>query len=251
MSRRAGTAAALGLTLLLGCKATLRGELSEQEANQITLALDAAGIVASKVADRNAGRSLFAVQVASSDVGGALRALEGAELPRPEPNGFDELYAEPGLLITPREERARWLAATAGELARSLRALPAVIDARAHLALPETDLALDAPAQPRRAAVLLRLRAGAPEVPVADVRALVTGAVDGLPADQVSVVQVHAAAAATRARELVSIGPLQVTTRTAPLLKGALGVALLLNLLLSLALIALLRRRRADPGGEP
>src|SRR5262245_25168970 len=121
-SSRCALALAICLAAFAGaCKATLRGGLSEDEANQIALALDRAQIAASKIGAQGTGaRPRFAVQVAASDVASALQVLERDRLPRPEPAGFSELYAEPGLLATPHEERARWAAAIAGELARSL-----------------------------------------------------------------------------------------------------------------------------------
>ena len=59
----------------------------------------------------------------------ARRKLERIHerLPKPAEPDFAALYRESGLLATPREERARWAAATAGELARSLERVPGVL----------------------------------------------------------------------------------------------------------------------------
>jgi len=241
----------VALAWLMGCQATLREGLSEEQANQIAVALDEAGIASTKEGAR-AGQqpSSFGVRVAHDDVGRALRALEHAEVPRSEPSGFDALLAEPGLLMTPREERARWAAATSGELARSLERLPGIVDARVHLALAEAPLALDQPPAPHKASVLLRRRAQAAQLSEAQVRALVAGGVEGLAPDQVSVIQSSLPAGPRATPRLVRVGPIEVTSRSVGALRAVLGTALSLDLVLAGALIALVHRRRVRTAVE-
>jgi type III secretion protein J len=234
----------LGLALLVGCQATLREGLSEEQANQIAVALNEAGIVSTKERGPGAQASSFSVRVAEDDVPGALRALERAEAPRAEPSGFDALLAEPGLLVTPREERARWAAATSGELARSLGRLPGIVDARVHLALADAPVALDEAPAPPKASVLVRRDARAAPVPEAQVQALVAGAVEGLAPEQVTVIQSSVPAAHRAMAELVRVGPIEVTSRSVAALRVVLGTALALDVVLAAALIALVYRRR-------
>jgi type III secretion protein J len=94
------------------------------------------------------------------------------------------------IIPTAAEERASYERAVAGELARSIGTMDGVFSARVHLALPGRDpLAAPEAAPPRpRASVLIRAQGGGPGPCVADVRALVAGAVDGLSAGDVSVV---------------------------------------------------------------
>jgi type III secretion protein J len=239
------TWAGVGLALLVGCQATLREGLSEEQANQIAVALDEAGIVSSKERAPGAQASSFAVRVAQGDVAGALRALERADTPHSEPSGFNTLLAEPGLLMTPREERARWAAATSGELARSLGRLPGIVDARVHLALADAPVALDeAPAQPK-ASVLVRREAEAAPVPEAQVQALVAGGVEGLVPERVTVIQSSVPARARVTAGLVRVGPIEVTSRSVAALRAVLGTALALDVVLAAALIALVYRRRS------
>lgn len=254
MSTLARPCFALALALVAGaCKATLRAGLSEDQANQIAVALDSAQIAAVKVASPGAGSARrFEVQVATGDMPSALRVLERERLPRPETAGLAELYAESGLVATPSEERARWAAATAGELARSLERLPGVIDARVHLTPVEAPLALDAPARSAKASVLVRRKLGTHPIEETAVRALVAGAVDGLAADQVVVIQTETRVDIARAPALVRIGPISVTRGSALALKLALGSALALDVVLAAAVVVLWRNRRRsarDGGG--
>lgn len=236
---------ALALVVIAGaCKGTLRGGLTEDQANQIAVALDTAQIAAVKIAGPGStGARRFEVQVATADMSSALRVLQREQLPHPEQPGFAELYGDSGLVTTPNEERARWATATAGELSRSLERIAGVIDARVHLAPPEALPALDATARPAKASVLLRRRVGSRVIDEAAARALVAGAVDGLAPEQVVVIQTESAAGTERAPALVRIGPISVTRSSAPALKLALGSALALDLLLAVAVIGLWRNR--------
>jgi type III secretion protein J len=226
------------------CKSTLRGGLSEHEANQITLALDRAQITAVKVPTQARGTAQYEIHVARADIGAALGVLEREQLPRPASPGFAELYAEPGLVPSPAQERARWAAATAGELARSLERMAGVADARVHLAFAEQPRPLDAPEVPPKASVLIRRAPGTDAIDEAAVRRLVAGAVDGLTSDRVTIVQVSSAAAVRTPSSLVHVGPVSVTRGTALALKLLLGAALVLDVVLSAALVVLWRKLR-------
>jgi type III secretion protein J len=240
--------AALGLALIASaCRGTLRGGLTEDQANQIAVALDAAQIAAVKVAGPGAGNARrFEVQVANADMSSALRVLDRERLPRPEPPGFAELYGDSGLVTTPNEERARWAAATAGELSRSLERVAGVLDARVHVTPAEPAAALDAPARPMRASVLVRHTAGARPIDEAAVRALVAGAVDGLAPEHVVVIQTESEANVRSVSAIVQVGPISVTRSSVPALKLVLGGALVLDLLLAVALVVLWRNRRGN-----
>jgi type III secretion protein J len=246
------TCALVGLAVFaVGCKGTLRSGLSEREANQITLALDAAQIAATKVAGQGSDTARYAVQVPAAEMARALRVLEREKLPRFEAPGFEQLYDDGGLLATPSEERARWAAATAGELSRSLERIAGVADARVHLALDTSSRALDAPEPARKASVLIRRRRGASAVDDTAVRALVAGAVDGLGPDRVTVLQVPSDSDSTPRPAWVRIGPITVTRASTFALKALLGGALALDLLLAVTLVVVWRlHRRAQRNGQ-
>ena len=252
MSGLLGKCALMGLLVVaVGCKTTLRSGLSEHEANEIMLALDGAQIAASKVAAQGADRARFAVQVPAAEVAQALRVLEREKLPQAEAPGFEQLYAESSLVATPAEERARWAAATAGELSRSLERIAGVADARVHLALDTSARALDAPEPAAKASVLIRRRSGAAAVDEAAVRVLVAGAVDGLSPDRVSVLQALSDSGAPPKPSWVRVGPISVTRASTFALKALLGGALALDLLLAVTLVVLWRvHRRAQRNGH-
>ena len=94
--------------------------------------------------------------------------------------------------------------------------------------------------------MLLRREAGSSPVAEPQVRALVAGAVEGLAADQVAVIQSSAPAPRASNPKLVRLGPIEVTRRSATALRALLGAALALDLVLAVALIAVVYRRRAS-----
>lgn len=230
---------------LVACTpATLRTGLDEVDANRVLVSLDAAAILATKVPDPGAGAGRYRIDVARDDVPRALRVLAATLPDRPQP-GIADLYAKPGLVPTLGQEHARWVSSVAGELARSIRAIDGVHDARVHLAVADASgVALDAPLAVPRASVLVTLRPGAPPVDEPSIRALVGGAVDGLSADHISIVQAPAPPELVPGTRIVQLGPLRVPSESLPALKVALGTALALNGLLAAALIVVLRRRR-------
>jgi type III secretion protein J len=234
----------------IGCSTAIQHGIDEAAANEVMTSLERAGIAAHKSRDES-GR--YSVSVASADVLGAMELLHSLGLPRGPHGGFDEAYKSPSWIPAPTEERARYVAALGGEIARSLEAIDGVALARVHLVLPEPDpSALEANARiPGRAAVLLKLRPGrAAPIAEADVRKLVAGSVPGLEVDAVSVVTTSAAVPPSRAAGLVSLGPWRVTAQSRAGLV-AVGVALLAVIALLAALIFLLARRLAAAQRRP
>lgn len=243
---------ALALTLAGGCEATVESGLTEKQANRIVVALHEQQIAADKEKeDARGDEARYRVVVASDDVGPALGLLRAAELPRREDPGLNEVFGEGGLVPTATEERARYVAAVGGELSRSIEAIDGVLDARVHVAIPDTrDFALDEEPPRPRASVLVKYRPGEPPYEEDAVRALVAGAVEGMRAEDVAIVGVAGAPdpEPSAASALVHVGPIAVTRGSAPALKAVLGGALGLHAVLALALVLLvLRHRRAEP----
>lgn len=226
----------------------MRAGLSEREANQIVVALDRAAIAASKVEEPGGEKNRYEVEVGAAEVTRALQILEAEQLPKPTPAGFEQLYPVTGLVATPEEERARWVAASAGELSRSLERLEGVLDARVHLALPEVPRSLDAEQSLPKASALIRRRHDAAPVDESMVRALIAGAVDGLSSERVTVVQVVGYPTPVTRPSFASFGPISVARESVAALKTVLGVALGLDLVMAVALVALAytRRRSTD-----
>lgn len=236
---------------LAGCEATLEADLAEAEANQIVVALHEHGIGAAKEAEGAGEGARYRVTVAPEEVAPALEVLRAEALPRERAPGLAEVFGEPGLVPTATEERARYVGALAGELARSVETMERVLEARVHVALPDTRrIALDE-ARPRpRASVLVRHRAE--PVDEAAVRALVAGAVQDMTPEDVAVVQVRAnVEVPAREANLVRFGPIAVTRGTAGALKGVLGGALALHVVLAVLVVIGWRRKRPMPAAEP
>ncbi|MEK6607884.1 MAG: EscJ/YscJ/HrcJ family type III secretion inner membrane ring protein, partial [Myxococcota bacterium] len=116
---------------LMGCTVDLRRGLDERQANDALLALSQAGIDAEKVADAAGGRDAFTLRVPREEVPAALAALQANDLPRAPDRGLAETFGAPALIPTPTEERARLMGAIAAEVARTLRTVDRVVDARA------------------------------------------------------------------------------------------------------------------------
>jgi type III secretion protein J len=182
--------------------------------------------------------------VARGDGARALDLLRALGLPRERRHGFSETYAQPSLIPTPSEERARYLDALSGELERTLEEIDGVVSARIHLVLEEADaLAVDAkPRTAARAAVLLTTHPGRTPIATQDVQRLVAGSVAGLDAAAVAVVLTAAPIAADPGPAIASIGPLGVSPSSRTLLVG--GIAIGIAVLAMLAALLLVTTRR-------
>ncbi len=165
-------------------------DLAEREANEVLVALDEAGLAATKERGERSEEG-WTVLVARGDGPRAQRLLQARQLPRPRPAGLGEVFGQAGVVPTPVEEHARWLHALAGELAASVEALDGVLEARVHLGLPPEDPLRPGARPAPRASVLVKCRPEAcPGVRELEggLRALVAGAAEGLAPDQVAVV---------------------------------------------------------------
>lgn len=241
--------AAFVLLLIAACERPVSGGLTEQEANRVVTALERGGIGANKVSEPGQGETpLFRVDVAAGDQSRAIALLTSEDLPRELQSGLGEVFASASLVPTATEERVRFMTGLAGELGRSLESLDGVQSARVHLALPEPKWLTD-PAPPKaRASVLIRHRGASPPIEGALVQRLVAGAVDGLAEADVAVVFARATDAPASAERAVRIGPISVSEGTAPALKLLLGVLLLSNALLAVALVVFTRRAKRVVG---
>jgi type III secretion protein J len=233
------------VVFVLGCSMPIQHGLDETAANEILTSLERGGIPASKSRDEDGA---FAVVVTKSDGLRAMELMRSLGLPRGPRAGFGEIYKQPSLVPTPTEERARYVEALAGEIARTLEIVEGVVSARVHLVLPEPDpLAVDGkPRVAAQAAVLLKIRASRP-APIGekDVQKLVAGSVPGLDPSAVAVVLTSALELpAAPATNLLAIGPLRMTSDTRIYFALVLTFACTLVALLA-GLVFVLSRRLA------
>jgi type III secretion protein J len=193
---RRAIALALSAVALAGCagEEILHG-LAEQQANEVLVALDEAGVSASKKREDGA-EPAWTVSVPAGDAARAQRALSERSLPRARPAGFADVFSKASMVPTPTEEHALYLHALGGELSRSVEAIDGVVEARVHLGLPRPDPLRPGESPKPRASVLVKCRPTACEAVrgLADgIRSLVAGAADGLEPAAVSVVVAPAA----------------------------------------------------------
>lgn len=147
--------------LAAACSLDIQHGLTEAEANDIVVLLQARGIDARKEKEEGTGtgEGTYKVVAHKSEGPKAMALLKEAELPKPRVAGL-ELFNRGSLIPTPTEEKAMLLAALSGELAKTLRGIEGVVDARVHVVLPEEDRFRDkdrAPPEPT-AGVYLKWR---------------------------------------------------------------------------------------------
>ena len=225
--------ATLGVLLSVGCAVPIAKDLGEQEANQALVALERAGVSASKQPDiAHEGR--WQLEVTRGDAALAVNALTDESLPATPTPGVLEALGQGSLVPSRTVEQAKWLAGTAGDLEASLRAVDGVLSARVHLAAPPRDvLSSDLGAQKPSASVLIRHRGPTPPIAAGDVQRLVAGAVPGLAPDAVGVISSTVPPKHQRSeRSLAQLGPITVTQASLLPLKLTLGAAIAMNLLL-------------------
>lgn len=233
-----------------GCGVELEHGLDERQANEVAAVLEAAGIGADKLPED--GRAdAYKIVVARSEAGRAFALLDARDLPRHSMRGLSDTFAGGTLLPSPVEDRARYAAALAAELERSLEELPGVVSARVHLALPPEESLVGDAAHARPTASVLLKTSRPLAISDADLKRLVAGAINGLQAADVSVVTAGGVAE-PGAPPFERVGPLRVArdsrTLTAALATSGLVLVLLLSLGLVFAALRLgqLRRRVRD-----
>ncbi len=200
--------------LMIACSQNLHHELTEEQANEILVALDKNGIHGDKVVEEGGETLAFSITVPRRDAAKAWQILKENDLPRPAARGFSEVFGKTSLIPTAVEEKALYLQAITGELAKTIEAISGVVDARVHVVLPESDVLkqeLQGPTMPK-AAVLMKYRldrnGNAPFNPE-DIRNLVANSIEGLkPAD---VTVVSTAILPDKQPDMVFVGPLKLS----------------------------------------
>lgn len=200
--------------LIMACSQNLHHGLTEEQANEILVALDKNGIHGDKVSEEGGETLAFTISVPRRDAAKAWQILKENNLPRPAARGFSEVFGKTSLIPTAVEEKALYLQAITGELSKTIEAINGVVDARVHVVLPESDILkqeLQGPTTPK-AAVLIKYRldrnGNAPIAPE-DVRNLVANSIEGLkPAD---VTVVSTAILPDKQPDMIYVGPLKMS----------------------------------------
>jgi len=160
----------------------LYGRLDEAEAAKVIAALDEAKI------PYTTGRGGGAIMVPADKVYTVRMQLASKGIPRGEGVGF-EIFDKPNFGISDFVQRANYVRAVQGELARTIAQVDAVDSARVMIVIPETRLVVEGQRKPT-ASVFVRVRGNSvlPSQTVNAIRFLVANAVEGLQANSVTVV---------------------------------------------------------------
>lgn len=185
--------AALSIGLITGGALALLVSLARQP-NYATLYSDLSASDAQAIVEQLRTRQVTfelthagtSIQVPLERVYDLRLELASEGLPSAGPVGF-EMFDDSGLGLTPFQEKVRYRRALEGELSRTISQLAAVDSARVHISIPERAV-FRREQQSASAAVVVKLHAGralgAGEA--AGVGHLVAAAVEGLEADQVT-----------------------------------------------------------------
>jgi type III secretion protein J len=181
-------ACVLAAVVAAGCtRIDLYTNLSEQQANEVAAVLIAAEIDADK---RLSESKAWSVRIDKSNLPRAMDVLETSGYPKHSAPTMAEVFRKDGFISSPLEERARFIAATSQELQQTILHMNGVLDARVHLALPERDPLSDT-VLPPSASVFVKYAENAKfneSGGMANVKAIVRDAVEGLSVDRITVV---------------------------------------------------------------
>jgi type III secretion protein J len=213
--------------------------LEEADANRVVVALDQAGIDASKEADP-AAEGRFRVNVPRDDAARALATMADEQLPRVKSHGVLDAADRGQLVPSQAAEHAQLVAGLSGDLERTLGGIEGVLAARVHLNVPVRDGILGGPLPKATASVLVEHRGSTPPLAPESVQRLVAGGAPGLlPADVVVVFVPHIARPSGGRSDVAHVGPIAVLRGSMTTLKIALASLVVLILALAAATLGL------------
>ena len=162
--------------------ALLFGKLEESEAARVVAALEDAKV------RYKIGRGGNSILVAADKVHTMRMQLVSKGIPKGEGVGF-EIFDKPNFGISDFVQRANYLRAVQGELARTISQVDMIEHARVMLVMPENRLLLDMQKTPT-ASVFVNVRGNGPlpAQSVSAIRFLVANAVEGLKANNVTII---------------------------------------------------------------
>ncbi|MBA3958313.1 MAG: type III secretion inner membrane ring lipoprotein SctJ [Parachlamydiaceae bacterium] len=137
---------ALSLSLFTSCSSTkiIVNNLDENEANEIIVFLASKGMTASKVQAESAGGGankvvMWNIQVNEAQATDAMGILNQAGLPRRRGQNLLNIFAGGGLVPSELQEKIRYQAGLAEQIASTIRKIDGVLDAEVQISFPEED----------------------------------------------------------------------------------------------------------------
>lgn len=182
---------------LVGCNtATLRDDLSQDQANEVVAALVRNGIHAS-VERETGGRGKYRVEVKRAAYSEAVSLLHDLGLPSQSRASFSDMIASRGLMPDSREvEALRLDRALAAELEEAIENNPAILSARVIVRLNSTSLDVLGEGAEAGVSAVVRTRPGS-EAHEEDIRAVLSQGVPGVDAEHIRIQMHHAISSVT------------------------------------------------------
>jgi type III secretion protein J len=187
-------------SLLTSCESrrTIVNGLDEKEANEIIVFLSTKGIDATKVQASSEGAGgggkgvLWNISVESSQANEAMALLNQVGLPRRRGQNLLGIFSNVGLVPSGMQEKIRYQAGLAEQIASTIRKIDGVLDADVQISFPDEDpLNPTAPKQKITASVYVK-HSGVLDDPnahlISRIKRLVAGSVNGLDYDNVTVI---------------------------------------------------------------
>ena len=183
-----------------GCesKKTIVNGLDEKEANEILVFLSGKNIEASKVPSKEGGGAgaakvqLWDIDVDSSRAAEAMAILNANGLPRRQGQNLLDLFSAGGLVPSEMQEKIRYQAGLAAQIANTIRKIDGVLDCDVQLSFPEEDPLNPAAKKGHVTASVYVKHNGVLDDPnshlVTKIKRLVAGAINGLSIDDVTVI---------------------------------------------------------------
>lgn len=188
------------MSLLTSCESrrTIVNGLDEKEANEILVYLANKGINANKVQAATEGGGgggkgvLWNISVEESQANEAMALLNQVGLPRRRGQNLLGIFANTSLVPSGMQEKIRYQAGLAEQIASTIRKIDGVLDADVQISFPEEDpLNPNAPKQKITASVYVKHN-GILDDPnahlVTRIKRLVAGSINGLDYDHVTVI---------------------------------------------------------------
>jgi len=182
-------------SLMFGCSrnTTILTNVTERDANEIVVLLNAHNIAAEKVAAPTSAvggatkEKMWNITAPPSQMTEALSILNQAGLPRVKGSSLLDLFGSQGLVPSDMQDRIRYQEGLSEQLANTIRMMDGIVDATVQITLPQTD----DEHVPLTASVYIKHR-GVLDNPnsllVNKIKRLVSSAIPGLTIENVSVV---------------------------------------------------------------